>query len=80
MASFDLRKVVDPHKHMPDNIKDTFFEATRSWEKSNDSYVDWTVGFYSESDYEDDNLLKTVDNWAIEHFSKGEEIIILHWW
>lgn len=79
MPAFELRKVVNPHAHMPEEIKKAFFDGTRDWEKGNDSYVDWTVGSW-DSDHPDDVLLKVVDTWALENFEKDESIIILHWW
>ncbi len=82
MEVFELKKVVRPHQHMPADVKQAFFEGTRPWEMANDSFVEWTVGEYQDADddFDEDALLKEVDDWALKNFTKGESIIILHWW
>jgi hypothetical protein len=80
MEVFELKKVIRPNRHMPTAVQKAFFEGTRSWEMANDSFVEWTVGEYEDCDEEEDALLKEVDDWALKNFTKGESIIILHWW
>lgn len=77
--AFELRKVIDPHKHMPKEIKDAFFDAVGEWDLSNESYVDWKVGGWSGDESNLDSQI-TVDKWLLEHFEEGERVIILHWW
>lgn len=41
---YDLKKVVDPHSHMPKGIRAHFFDGMRHPEMNNDTFVHWTVG------------------------------------
>lgn len=84
---FDLKKVMDPHKHMPEDIKDAFFEAYSDRVHGNDSYVKHTVGEYVTSLKEGDELdpyynssMATFDKWTMENLEMNESIIILYWW
>lgn len=79
METHSVRKVIDPHRNMPEEIKVAFFEGTREWDKGNDSYIDWTVDEH-EYDEEDDPFLAKLDSWLRANFDKGEKLIILHWW
>jgi len=48
---YELKKVVDPHQHMPKSIRGHLLEGLRHQELNNDSFVRWTVGEY-QSEYE----------------------------
>jgi hypothetical protein len=88
--TFEMQKVVNPHEHMPDNIKEALFEIGRDWELSNGSYIEWDVG--DEQNQEEllddsgdlatvDQYLKTIDDWMLANgFKDGENAIILYWW
>ncbi len=84
---YDLVKVVDPHSHMPKNVKDAFFDVYRGdCGLSNDSHVNWTVGGEFD-DFDDEEVeicnkhRKTVDDWLLANgFVNGEDIMILYWW
>ena len=41
---YDLKKVVDPHDHMPKGIRAHLFDGLRHQEMNNDTFVHWTVG------------------------------------
>lgn len=41
---FDLKKVVDPYRHMPNDIKNALFEGMRIREVNNDTIIHWIVG------------------------------------
>jgi hypothetical protein len=79
MKSFELRKVVDPHQHMPEEVQEAHHEMMCKWDHGNDSFHFWTVG---EFDYakEDDTYLSTLAKWFNDNFEKGEELIVLSWW
>lgn len=74
---FDLRKVIDPYRHMPKKIKEALFEYARDGQLSNDTYLEWTV---DGEDYEDDENYLKVNKWMLKHFDIEEEIIILYSW
>jgi hypothetical protein len=87
MELFEMRKVVDPHKHFPKDITTVFFEAFREYGRGNDSYITYSVGEYISSlkpGDEDDEYynpdMAVFDKWMLEHFEKGEDLLILHWW
>lgn len=86
MEPFTLRKVVNPHVNMPEEIKKAFFDGVRDYDMPNNSYIDWKVGSYQiiDEDYNtfpEDTLLEKVDDWLLENgFDKNESIMILHWW
>lgn len=48
---YELKKVVDPHQHMPKKIRSDLLEGLRHQELNNDTFVRWTVGEYK-SEYE----------------------------
>jgi hypothetical protein len=77
MEIYDLRKVIDPHKHMPDEIKDSFFEGCRDLEYiGQNTYVSWSVG-----EYLNEKHFGAVDRWLLTNgFSNSDEILILCWW
>jgi hypothetical protein len=94
-AKFKLMKVVDPHSHMPKEIKNALFESMRG--RANGTTIHWRVGEQTdESDFEevddedpledDADWIKTcraaikVDAWLMENFEKGEDILVLYWW
>lgn len=86
---FSLVKVIDPHSHMPKEIKDALFDAYRG-ELSNGSYEHWTVGDHENEDVpdidDDDEYSQAyksfaiIDEWMLKHFVKGEIVMILYWW
>lgn len=89
---FDLRKVINPHKHMPKDIKDAFFKVFEDQDYNNahirDSFINWKI---NESEYEDignddgsedDRILtiKKVNDWLLENgIEKTETVLILYW-
>lgn len=82
---FDLRKVIDPHKHMPNEIKNSFLKLCYSMEYNNNSFYEWKVGSFDKPidsiDEDDIDVFGyQVDTWMLQHFKKNEKIIILHWW
>lgn len=79
MATFDLRKVIDPRRHMPEDIQDVHHEIMVDWNEGNGSFHFWTVGKH-EYEEEDDRYLYLLDQWLNANFEKGEELIILNWW
>lgn len=87
MELYTLRKVVDPHRNMPKDIKDSFFEAFKDESRGNDSYINFTVGEYVNSlrpgDEDDEyynSSLATFDKWMMENFELNESVILLYWW
>ena len=74
MNTFDLVKVIDPQKHMPEEVKDAFMNAEVNIERSNDSFVHKVIGQWKT---EEDDI---VANWLNQNFEKGEKVIILFWW
>jgi len=75
--NFDLLKVIDPHKHMPDEVKESFFAAQKNNDNNNGSYVDRYIGRWK---YEDGDPDKIVEEWLLANFERGERVIILYWW
>ena len=48
---YELKKVVDPHQHMPKTIRAALLEGMQVRELNNDTFINWTVGEYkSEAD------------------------------
>lgn len=45
---YELKKVVDPHQHMPKNIRGYLLDGMRYRELNNDSFIHWTVGEYKD--------------------------------
>lgn len=43
---YELKKVVDPHRHMPKNIRSALLEGMQVRELNNDTFINWTVGEY----------------------------------
>jgi hypothetical protein len=87
MELFKLTKVMDPHQHMPEDIKDAFFEAHKDYVHGNNSYVTHSVGEYvgslKEGDENDpyyNSSMSTFDKWMMENFELNESIMILYWW
>ncbi len=69
---YDLVKVIDPHKHMPGNIRASFFDGESDNDRSQNTFIRWTIG----EEYGDD-----VDTWLLANgFSLGETVMILFWW
>lgn len=79
---FTLEKVIDPHKHMPEEIKDAFFKGHEFWDLGNNSYMPWIVGSIKNpsEDFPEDLFRKQVDDWLLEHLTAGERVLILYWW
>ena len=73
-------KIVVPVHHLATKSPVPRFLYSEASGVPNDSFVEWTVGEYQDYDEEEDALLKEVDDWALKNFTKGESIIILHWW
>jgi hypothetical protein len=78
---FEMRKVIDPHDHMPEEIIEALFYGARDMGMNNGSHLDWQVGEWF--DDEDQPDLAKVDKWLLANpksFQSGEDIIILYWW
>ena len=43
---YELKKVVDPHQHMPKTIRAALLEGMQVRELNNDTFINWTVGEY----------------------------------
>lgn len=82
---YDVVKVIDPHKHMPESVKDAFFKIHRELEMNNDSYVYWKIKDWEaelkNSDAATTNYIKSINSWLREiGIPDDESVIILHWW
>lgn len=77
MANFELRKVIDPRTHMPQDVQEAHREIMSN--SGNESFHSYTVGKY-EYDEEDEKDFFVLDQWLNANFEKGEQLIILHWW
>ena len=79
METFLSTKVIDPHKNMPFEVMEAFFEGTENWQMDNMSFTFWNVNTYDYS-HPDDAKLKFVDDWIKANFPEEKQVIILRWW
>lgn len=77
---FSIRKVIDPHENMPEEIKNAFFKIIKDWDWwGQNTYFEWRIGNGSEAtDLESGKIL---DDWLLNNgISTDESVLLLCWW